>query len=581
MKPGFLNRMERAFSARQHVILSLNTEDRFYFPEENLGPANLNYFLAAYFGARGFRVAQYAPSLGLQELDATGRTCRPVERGTGAVGALDRIGRLLRDLDQDWLVLMLHAERLAPSTPVGQGLESGSQAELLHTLALDDGIASGRSRMVLVTYSDVPDSLLLHCRSFCNITVDLPRESERAAFLDLLAAVKQADGTPLARLAPDLDATEAARTTAGMPLAGIEALCRSASQTAEGLTRNRIREAKVEAIQRMARDLLEVSEPTSGFDAVAGLNGIKGYLRRMIPGIRGGRPDMPQALLLQGVPGCGKSHLVQALAFELGWPLLEMRNIRNMYVGQSERNLEQVIRIVEQLQPALLFFDEIDQSLGQRSTNSSGDSGTSERMLARVFSWLGSLAHRGKLLFVGATNRPDLLDPALLDRFGVSLPFLKPGRQELCELVPLLLKRFERQTANLAPQTMADLLEPLQPTGRSVQEIILAAGLVADQRTDNVGSPISADDLKTAANNHIPRDDAEEMEYIGLLSLSMSGSQTVLPWNDEDGRPDRALIPIWLTERGVVGTDGRLDVNCLHERIDALRQRRHSHRLMR
>ena len=63
---------------------------------------------------------------------------------------------------------------------------------------------------------------------------------------------------------------------------------------------------------------------------------------------------------------------------------------------------------------------------------------------------MGSLQHRGQVVFLAATNRPDILDPALLDRFGVSIPFLKPGPEEMHELIPMLLSRFERKLAELS-----------------------------------------------------------------------------------------------------------------------------------
>jgi len=261
--------------------------------------------------------------------------------------------------------------------------------------------------------------------------------------------------------------------------------------------------------------------------------------------------------------------------------MLELRNVRNPFVGQSEMNLDHVIRVVEQLQPAILFFDEIDQAIGQRGTGQSGDSGTSERMLARIFSWLGSLHLRGKLLFIGATNRPDLLDAALLDRFGVSIPVLKPGAEEVRDLVPMLFKRFSRSFADLDTEDAVTILKPLALTGRDVQEIMIMAALRADMEKGASGCAIGRDHLLRAVADHISREDGVETEYMSLVSLSLASSQVFLPWNSFRGlRPDAEIPEIFLKE-GIVDEGGRLILPRLREVLADLRQRRHAERFMR
>jgi len=586
MKPRFLTEMEEAFAVHQHVVLTLNTEDRFYFPEKEIRPSNLNYFLANYFSGQGYRIAQYAPSLGVRELSPSGEISPAIEglsSKNDPVEILNGLTRLLRNSHERWIGLMLHAERIAPSqgANAARAQEGVAFAEILHTLALDDGIAEGPSRLVLVTFTAMPEDLIVRSRGFRLIEVDLPCQEERQCFIDFLEGLAEAGCNEFGRLGEELNSEELARVTAGMPLYGIESAYRSSGHFRRPISREQIRLAKAREIRNLARDLLEVSEPQEGFEAVAGLSSVKGYFNDLIPQIKAGRPGVPQAFLLQGVPGCGKSHLVNALSKELGWPLLELKNVRNPYVGQSEMNLEHVIRVVEQLQPAILFFDEIDQSIGQRGTGASGDSGTSERMLARIFTWLGSLHLRGRLLFVGATNRPDILDPALLDRFGVSIPFLKPGYEELRELVPILLKRFERRLEGIDMDEVAQILAIHSPTGRGIQETLIDAGLHADRESGKMGMDIEKKHLTRAANNQISREDEVEMEFIALISLSLCSLQSLLPWNDFNGLRPGAEIPKNLLDMGVINPDGRLDRNRLQEVISELKQRRHGERMMR
>lgn len=140
----------------------------------------------------------------------------------------------------------------------------------------------------------------------------------------------------------------------------------------------------------MCNDLLEVHEPTYGFEGVAGVPHAIQYFQTLKWRVQAGDSSVPQAIALVGVPGCGKSFLVKALAKELGYPCLAMRNVRDRWVGASERNLELVLWVAEPLAPCLIWIDELDQVMGQRNTGQSA-AGTSERMMARIWEFMGSL----------------------------------------------------------------------------------------------------------------------------------------------------------------------------------------------
>jgi SpoVK/Ycf46/Vps4 family AAA+-type ATPase len=577
VKPMLIKQLEETFAVGKHAILALNVEDRFFVPEDNIGPANLNYFLAAYFSRKGYRIAQFTPTMGVREFVASSQTVAPIEGLANCENLAELMNGLLgllRNEREKWIVLVLHAERLNSEGP--------RLAEMLHIVGLDDGISAHSSRLVLVTYSGLPDELLARSRGYRVLEVGLPPEDERRAFIELILRLEKPEREAFGTLEAGLDVDELCRLTAGMTLAAIEALFLKSRQSGRPVTKLDVRQEKAEVIRNMARDLLSVSEPQEGFEAVAGLASVKDYFRELIPAIRAGCPDVPQAILLQGVQGCGKSHLVKSLSRELNWPLLELRSVRNPYVGQSEMNLEHVIRVVEQLQPAVLFFDEIDQSLGQRGTGPSGDSGTSERLLARIFNWLGALHLRGKVLFVGATNRPDLLDPALVDRFGVAIPFLRPGSDELRDMVSLFLGRFERNLVGINTEDVARQLLPLAPTGRSVQEILVDAGGFADRDAKHMGAAIDAGHVESAVRNFMNGEDESENRFVSLTAVARCRRQSLLPWNGPDGRlRSGAVIPAEFSEANLVADDGRVDVDRLNQIISELKQQRWVARSMR
>ena len=586
MQPHFVTESQEAFASNQHVFLNFNTEDRYISPGSNIPPSNLEYCLASTFRNQGFRVVQYTPSLGVMELTPSGESSQSIEKLANVndpVAVFNGLQRLLQNTNAKILVLIQYNERLAP--PQGPGGAIGREevpvAEIMHRLAMHDGILSTPNRMVGITYTGLPDELLSRSRRFRVINVGLPSLEERHAFIKFLDDQAKNGNPGFGRPAEDVSINDLAQLTAGMALFGIEAMYRISAFRGEPITRQIVRDAKTREIRQLTGDLAEVSEPTEGFESVAGLYTVKAFFLTIIRHLREGRPGVPQAVLLQGVPGVGKSHFVRALAAELGWPLIELRNVRSMWVGESERNLERIIQVVLQLWPCILFFDEIDQILGQRSTGASGDSGTSERILARIFTLMGGLTHRGRILFLGATNRSDILDPALLDRFGVSIPFLKPGVEEIRELIPLLLDRFNLSSTDVDLEKAAYLIYEKSPTGRDIQEIIISAGLIADAETGKVGSEIREDHLRAAIEDHICREDIVEMEYLTLIALSLCSKQSLLPWRDDKGLRPGAEIPDNLLELGVVGDDGRQDHKRLHQVISQIKRQRFSDRMMR
>jgi SpoVK/Ycf46/Vps4 family AAA+-type ATPase len=361
-----------------------------------------------------------------------------------------------------------------------------------------------------------------------------------------------------------------------MPLIEIEKLFRGAAHNKSPVSREPVKVAKARAIRQFTGDLLEVSEPEETIEQVAGLNHIKDFFKRLAPQLGKAQKGVPQSILLNGIPGCGKSFIVSALANYLGWVLIQFRTIRGPYVGQSEQQLERVIRVAEQFEPSIIFFDEIDQFIGQRGSGASGDSGTSERMLARILSWIGSMKHRGKILFIGASNRPDLLDPAMIDRFRVSIPVLYPSKEDIAELLPILMNRFERQfSEGVCIKDIAGILSQIRPTGRSLQEILIQAGLRADSEAGQIGSLIGQKHLMQAAEDYLASEDPLEMEFIGLTSLAMCSANSFLPWMGMDGLRPNAVIPKNLVEENIVDSDtGRLDKIRLHQKLNELSQAR-------
>ncbi|MFN3929839.1 MAG: ATP-binding protein, partial [Thermoflexus sp.] len=415
----------------------------------------------------------------------------------------------------------------------------------------------------LVSHEDQVHELLRGPGGYPVIPVDLPDLAMRRRFGEWLAVQGWLS------LEEGFSLEEWARISGGLRLRDLEDLARAAAAEGQPLSRAAIREWKARAIRGMARELVEVVEPEVGFQALGGLAHVRAYFARLRDRLRGGDPSAPSAILLAGVPGTGKSFTVLALAGELEIPVLTLRNIRERWVGASERNLERVLQLAEALAPCLIWIDEVDQALGQRSVAGSSDAGTSERMLARLWEFMGDARRRGRILWVATTNRPDLLDPATVDRFQVVIPFIHPSRREVGELLPILAQRMGRELKADIKAIVPHF--PALITIRGLQEVLAWAADRADQEAGKVGAPIQAHHLEWALRDYKPNFNPYQHEFIALTALRMTSFQSLLPWRCRDSLDRELDLPPYLQH--LVDEAGNLLGEPLEERLQVLRER--------
>ncbi len=197
-------------------------------------------------------------------------------------------------------------------------------------------------------------------------------------------------------------------------------------------------ETMVEAVEETIPSLgtVQLGEvPTYGFERVADLAEVKQRLTEaviwpMTDPARFERMNIepPRGILLHGPPGTGKTFVVRALAHESGAAFFAVKGaeLLDKFVGESERGVREVFARARAVAPAILFFDEVDAlaPVRGRSTTTVSDS-----VVAALLTELDGVSGRGDIVVIGATNRKDLIDPALLrgGRFEVHIELGLPG----------------------------------------------------------------------------------------------------------------------------------------------------------
>jgi len=139
---------------------------------------------------------------------------------------------------------------------------------------------------------------------------------------------------------------------------------------------------------------------------------------------------LPAGVLLYGPPGCGKTLLAKAIANESGANFMSVKGpeLLDKYVGESERAVRVLFDRARSSSPCIVFFDELDSLCPKRGSDSgSGGGGVSERVVNQLLTEMDGLDERRSIFVIAATNRPELIDPAMM----------RPGRLDKLLYVPL------------------------------------------------------------------------------------------------------------------------------------------------
>jgi transitional endoplasmic reticulum ATPase len=159
----------------------------------------------------------------------------------------------------------------------------------------------------------------------------------------------------------------------------------------------------------------------------------------------------PRGILLYGPPGCGKTYIVKALANESGSNFIAVKGpeILTMWVGESERKLREVFKRAKQVAPAIILFDEIDSLAPRRGVDYG--SHVTEQIVSQFLTEMSGIEEMEGVVVIGTTNRPDIVDPALLrpGRFDRLIYVPAPDEKTRLEILKVHTKEMPLKGVNL------------------------------------------------------------------------------------------------------------------------------------
>ena len=238
----------------------------------------------------------------------------------------------------------------------------------------------------------------------------------------------------------------AVQALAGVSLSALASLVKRRAHEGKVLGAQDWAEAKKELVETDSAGLVEFIESKRTLDDYHAQEALKVWLRQdMALWQASDLRALPKGYIFCGPVGTGKTYLVECLAGEAGVPVVKLKNFRDRWVGSSEGNLEKIFRLIRGLGRCIVFIDEADQTLGKRD-GGSGDSGLSGRLYSMIAQEMGDADNRGKVIWILASSRPDLIEVDLKrpGRVDVKIPLLPTTTvEESAALLKALLGRFE------------------------------------------------------------------------------------------------------------------------------------------
>jgi len=404
------------------------------------------------------------------------------------------------------IIFIDEIDSIAPKREVVRGeVEKRVVAQLL---TLMDGLAT-RNNVVVIgatnRQNDIDSALRRPGRFDREIEFSVPDTAGRKEILTI-----HTRGMPLSK---NIDLDEVARTIHGFVGADIAALCREAAMAAlrrSGVLQKIDMETKtsfeipidilnnlniekedfLDAMKNVQPSVLRevlIEKPNIKWSDIGGLEDIKQRLMEMVEwplthpeSFKNIGISPPKGIILYGPPGTGKTMLAKAVATEseANFIVINGPELLSMWVGETEKGIREIFRKARQSSPCIIFFDEFDAMASVRTSYASDTGGISRTIVNQILTELDGMKPLDEVFVIAATNRLDIIDPALLrpGRLGAKILVHLPDKEARKSIFNVHTKRMP-----LANDVNIDLLNEKADgfTGADIENLCREAGLNA------------------------------------------------------------------------------------------------------
>ncbi len=415
-----------------------------------------------------------------------------------------------------------HVDKIIPPGDLGSlSMEEKLDLIWLCEWSNDAKISSVGSSIFMLanTLAEVNSEILRSSYRVEPILIELPDEEERKNYIKYLVEEKN--------IKMDLTIDEFSKLSSGLSKKAIKDIKLKSESENVAISFDFIKEKKHSVLKKEYGDVLEFIYPVISFDDVGGMEKAKNYLMKNIvkPIKDGDLRRVPMGILLCGPSGTGKTLLVNALTKSSGFNCvkIDMSRILGQYVGESEKNFKKCLLGAQSQEPVIVFVDEIDTAFRRGDGN---DSGVSRNIFSEFLQFTSNTNNRGKIIFIAATNRPDLLDPALkrAGRFDKKIPILLPEEGERAQIFKIMIKKFGFET------DIEDFLPFAQQTenytGAEIETVVRKAYELANE-DDVEGTVLTAVVLNEAIMRCRPS--TQQVEYMTMLAVEECDDKDLLP----------------------------------------------------
>jgi SpoVK/Ycf46/Vps4 family AAA+-type ATPase len=421
------------------------------------------------------------------------------------ISAFSLIGKALKS--GHFALVVDYAESVFPEGEMGSLSETDrtSVVSLLKWAKDSEDIRKLRNPIILITnaLSRINRMLREPSARIEAVGIPYPDPADRLEFIKQTIVASKKENISI-NFDKDLTPEFMARATAGLGKVHIIDIIMRARYQKQPISLSLVKERKDDIIKAEFEDVLQIIEPQFGFDMIGGYEYVKRYLRKnVIDAVKDGNTRRtPMGILFMGPAGTGKTAIAQALAFECGINFVSFNigRLFNRYVGASEENVEKACWAIRSIRPVIVFIDELDTAI---SRGNNGDGGTSNRIMKVLLEFMSETSHRGEIIFLSATNRPEDIDFALkrTGRFDRKIPILPPSLDEIPEVYMTMFKRHA-----IEHNVNADQIKGIDVkaggwdrshniVGSDVEAIVLKALEISE---DNKKTVVDIDDVREA-----------------------------------------------------------------------------------